>query len=491
MKVAIVGSGPVGIISAYFLLEKNHKVTLFEAGGQSLQTSLLNLDNYEFRTTSAVPEESHSLGGGSNLWMGRIGEFRDTDFLEIKNVRGSDWPFCKADLKPHYDKVASMLTSHTHDDSSLDGFIAKSMGSNLPDSLRIRSFRFINLNSFNVMLDEMRKNMDFDLRLNSYCKQLREVEESKVVVSVTSTDMSYQDIFDAVIVCGGALQSTALMLRSKSLLNFPSAHLVGNGLMEHLDGYVGRLIAKGNTRSFWSHIGSLDQSRQSRILSIPGGFGLAVSDELSIQEQLINAHLEVVPFQNRYYFENLVHPTSHFQANIALRVLASSGYLVERVYKKTVSTLQVAFNKLLGRDIYSLWLKGEEIRFSDSQVTLDRNNPDLVIYDHRLGDQTFTSIRKVLLLLKREFSENKLGKIKLYKFIVNPKKTFYLRPNWHPMGTLRMSKDPETGVVRENFRFGDTHSIYIADSSIFPTGSNANPTFTALALASKLVEDNF
>lgn len=54
---------------------------------------------------------------------------------------------------------------------------------------------------------------------------------------------------------------------------------------------------------------------------------------------------------------------------------------------------------------------------------------------------------------------------------------------WHLLGTCRMGDDAETSVVD---RWGETHGhpgLFIADSSVFVTGSSVNPAATIAALA--------
>ena len=64
-------------------------------------------------------------------------------------------------------------------------------------------------------------------------------------------------------------------------------------------------------------------------------------------------------------------------------------------------------------------------------------------------------------------------------------------PNWHPMGTTRMGADPRYSVVDPNLAIHGTPNCYVLSASVFPTGSNSNPTFTTLALASRLSETEF
>ena len=58
----------------------------------------------------------------------------------------------------------------------------------------------------------------------------------------------------------------------------------------------------------------------------------------------------------------------------------------------------------------------------------------------------------------------------------------------HHLGTTRMSDDPSRGVVDSNCRVHGMSNLYVAGSSVFPTGGFENPTFTILALALRLAD---
>ena len=57
---------------------------------------------------------------------------------------------------------------------------------------------------------------------------------------------------------------------------------------------------------------------------------------------------------------------------------------------------------------------------------------------------------------------------------------------WHHMGTTRMHPDPAKGVVDANCRVHDLANVYVAGSSVFPTGGAAAPTLTLIAFALRL-----
>ena len=56
------------------------------------------------------------------------------------------------------------------------------------------------------------------------------------------------------------------------------------------------------------------------------------------------------------------------------------------------------------------------------------------------------------------------------------------------MGTTRMHADPREGVVDADCRVHAVPNLYIAGSSVFPTGGYANPTLTIVALALRLAD---
>ena len=56
----------------------------------------------------------------------------------------------------------------------------------------------------------------------------------------------------------------------------------------------------------------------------------------------------------------------------------------------------------------------------------------------------------------------------------------------HLMGTCRMGTDPRTSVTDAGGRCHDLDNLYIADGSLFPTSTPANPTLTIQALATRV-----
>lgn len=77
-----------------------------------------------------------------------------------------------------------------------------------------------------------------------------------------------------------------------------------------------------------------------------------------------------------------------------------------------------------------------------------------------------------------------LGSVKLDT--VGDRPRFMIDGCCHHMGTTRMHESPRRGVVDQNCRVHGTENLYVAGSSVFPTGGEVNATLTLIALAARL-----
>ncbi|HEY7295303.1 MAG TPA: GMC family oxidoreductase [Dehalococcoidia bacterium] len=126
----------------------------------------------------------------------------------------------------------------------------------------------------------------------------------------------------------------------------------------------------------------------------------------------------------------------------------------------------------------------EQVPDPANRVTLESNVDHLgqrrarVEWQWSEGDAT--SLRRALDLAAQELARSGVG---------------YFRPaladeppslSHHHMGTTRMHGDPRHGVVDEHCRVHGLANLFVAGSSVFPTGGYANPTLTIVALALRL-----
>ena len=90
--------------------------------------------------------------------------------------------------------------------------------------------------------------------------------------------------------------------------------------------------------------------------------------------------------------------------------------------------------------------------------------------------------------LGTEFGRLKTGRVRAHNWLLADSDAWgkNLWGGNHHMGTTRMADAPRFGVVDKNCRVHEVANLYIAGSSVFPTGGYANPTLTIVALALRL-----
>ena len=479
-NIAIIGGGPTGITLSRSLVSKGFKVDLLEAGTVDSESPELTRESYVFQTQSLIPAGVHKLGGGSNFWIGRIGEFLPLDFSELKGVRPQSFPISYEDLKEFYQEAFGMLTGQIVLDGELVRKESGRLNLSLPPNLQLRIIRYGNKGFFRDSLNLLQGNPRFTLLLGHKCLRITKSTQSSTHESYEILckvqDKTLTKRYNLVIICCGAMQSPALILNSPSVQDPISSNLIGSFLMEHFDGFAGeiywdRRLHSGNLKKLL-----LNKNRETRN---SGGLGLAikVSEALRERHPSINLHLEVIPRQRFYVFD----PAKDFR----FRRLFSFFYLIERIYKKTFSILSSVILSLRGKATYSVWVKAEILPYKDSRISLDEDGVR-VNYSHIVSQKSKLEFVRALQILSEELSKARVGEFRIKTSILEGTDNLFQGHNWHPMGTLKMGSSPANGVVDSNLQLFGSEGVFVADASVFPSGSNGNPTFTAIALGLRL-----
>ena len=80
------------------------------------------------------------------------------------------------------------------------------------------------------------------------------------------------------------------------------------------------------------------------------------------------------------------------------------------------------------------------------------------------------------------------GRLKIEEWVMEDDWGENVRGHYHHMGTTRMASEPSQGVVNAECQVFGTDNLYVAGSSVFPTGGCANPTLTLVALTLRLAD---
>jgi len=188
----------------------------------------------------------------------------------------------------------------------------------------------------------------------------------------------------------------------------------------------------------------------------------------------------------------LIYSLEHYRTKDAshklgymMHALRGSGPLEAARY--ALSRRRLKFGPSLYSDFYSFYKRQlaisiicEDLPESENRVCLDESSTDIhgsagVKITYKMSENTKAmmahGMKNARTLLKA----------------AGATKTFAYGPvrntGWHTMGTCRMGENPELSVVDSS---GEAHSVsnlFIADSSLFPSGSCVNPANTVQALA--------
>ena len=478
--ICVIGAGTISNHLAVELVDRGHKVLVVEAGGLDFESNLLSLKDYKFNSPSMLPENVHRVGGGGNYWIGRIGEFLPKDFEALPGIRSESWPFQIGELEPYYRSVYNkLIKSDLLDHEFINKYFMTSL--QVPTGLGIRPIRYTEPQRLRNLFLEKLTDPTLVLLKNTIVTKIGKDRDGSPKVSIKNTDSQVADLLvKRVIVACGALQSTKLFLNSNEIHTDVNTFPAGAFLMEHLDGYIGDIKVSKQNLDFIKNIAL----NSDRILESKSNLncGLSIIIEPS-DKRNVTVGLEIVNKVVNYNFAPATNGLGSHKRNLFHNI----AFTLERILRKiTGGVVKLFREKLFGLHTYSIWLKAEEIPFKESNVNVDRG-AGVLNYSHKISTETSVAVRQALEKFELLLRTHNLGRVKFYDEVMDASKILQLRPNWHPMGTLRMGR-PGNSVVDENLKLHGVENIYFLSSAVFPTGSNQNPVFTTLALGTRLAD---
>lgn len=139
-----------------------------------------------------------------------------------------------------------------------------------------------------------------------------------------------------------------------------------------------------------------------------------------------------------------------------------------------------------------LWHSMEQTPRPENRVDLGERldalgRPQLQVHWHWPEEDVAQTLRAQS-LFARGLEKAGLGHVE--RFLEKDGSPHLERPmgSHHLMGTTRMHADARQGVVDPQCRVFGTDNLYVAGSSVFPSGGYANPTLTLVALALRLAD---
>jgi choline dehydrogenase-like flavoprotein len=528
--VCIVGTGPAGLSLARELVGQDFRVCLLESGGLDLPDadtrSLAEVETDGEFVQVTADKRNRRFGGNSSYWSVNIGNSQqglrhvpldEVDFEKRDWLPYSGWPFDRNHLVPYYERAQEICKLGPFAYEAEDWEDANSL--RLPfigNRVTTRMFQFgPGAAIYQEIRNEVMRSRNITTYLHANAVELETDETASTVTRVRVACIQGNQFWvkaKLVILATGGVGSAHLLLLSNKTqkTGLGNQHdLVGRFFMDHplVDGGV---FIPANPKIFSSM--ALYDLRQLSKGTVMGG--LSLSNEAMRREQLLNMSMLLLPRPKRY---------RSLEAVSSLKALLSSS---ER-NKESKSILQHVSNVVTGLDeiaiagyhsiaktpqpfwpnlstggwsqlpkkdriydVFDVLHQTEQAPHPDNRVVLgeelDKLGRRKARMQTRWRDIDIRSIRRAQTVFAEEIARAGLGR---YEVELNGELPVIAHEGTsHHMGTTRMDVDPKQGVVDENCRVHSVSNLYIASSSVFPTGGYANPTLTIVALATRLAD---
>lgn len=496
--ICIVGAGAAGLTLAQAFEGSAISVMLIESGGFGSEpdTQALAEGTAEEKPYPFTDSRARRFGGSTTRWSGACLPLDAGDFQRQAWLPHSGWPITLADLQPYYHQARQVFGLP----SQLPPILVSPFHQSPIDSKQVvfsnpldlgRKYRQQIVRSRNITLVTYANVTELiaDADGHRVCRlDIRSLSGCRYVVAPQT-----------VILATGGIENARLLLASnrhcpQGLGNH--CDRVGRFFMEHSLRSVGILPLQQTIQAarFFTDIRMLGRSCSQ------GTFGL--TDKVRSQQQLLNLH-----FRGYRYSPLEDDPSVIVAKQIPAAVmhqgdLALAASLLASLGKRQPSSWSVLpryaawhiWNKINRKARFThmrlqAWI--EQAPDPHNRITLsvqkDALGQPLAHLRLRFGQRMQDSVVRSLQLLDQSLCDHGLGSLQ-YSAEQLQHLTTYDKIGLHHMGTTRMHESPKQGVVDANCKVHGIANLYIAGSSVFPTGGASNPTLTIAAIALRLAD---
>lgn len=464
--VCISGAGPAGITLARVLSKRGKSVALFEGGG--MEYSELSQDLYKGDSVGVqywdfvYNGRLRFLGGTSNHWAGRCAILDRVDFEQRDYLGLPGWPISRDEIHQYLDAACSVL------EISKNSFKASQSEQWSGENFRYSASTHSPPTRFGEKYyPELRDSANIDVYLNANLTNINLNQDLDAAVSFEIRNYDNQkSIFSAgqYVIAMGAIENARLLLNCNKQISggIGNRHgLVGRCFMEHFNVELGRFVADDSP--IWQR-GN-------------GNIQLNPVESFIRKMQIGNAVLDFARYADPVSFGRL------------------------RELKQTIreQVCKSDFITDMSRNILDFDCPGDGVISSlieqtpnpQSRVYLGKENDRFglrrVKLDWQVNAADYKTIRTLGIEVAKEMARSRTARVQLKEFVLDESKEIpEFGQHAHQMGTTRMSEDPRFGVVNKNLQIHGIKNIFIAGSSVFPTGGGANPTLTIVMLSERL-----
>ncbi len=481
-RVCIAGAGAAGITLARELAAGGVDVVLLEGGGLERNEDAQELyrgENSGDFDISLDGCRTRQLGGSTNCWTGWCRRLEPDDFALRSWLEGSGWPVAAAQMEPYYARAHQTVVIGANEFDA-DGMAERAGAPPLgldPELARLIIYQYsapVRFGSF------YRNELESAATLNTYRNaNVVNVALSDDGRSVTALDCStleglrFSVRADHFVLSMGGIENARILLASDQQESAGVGNgngLVGTCFMEHPHYYNRAILALPGD------IDTAFYTTRAKALTFDDASPAGI--EVEYQPAI------VLPAAIRDT-EQLVAMGATLEQINPDKVLGDEEGIQPEQVRRFVRSMPSAM-QLLRLDI-----RAEQRPNPDSRITLSDELDPLgvprVNVAWKVADEDIADVQRTLELWSAALARAQLGRL----WMPNAEGGFSagnVSGGCHHMGTTRMSETAATGVVDGNSRVHGIDNLFVAGSSVFPTGGFANPTLTIVALAHRLAD---
>ncbi|MBI1260789.1 MAG: GMC family oxidoreductase [Rhizobiales bacterium] len=479
--LAIIGAGAAGIAIAREFADRQIngapiRVLLIESGGLEFDAETQGLYDGE-SVGIPYPLDTSRLryfGGSTNHWGGWCRPLDAIDFQKRDWVPHSGWPVTRAELDPFYDRAAALCQIPTprFDDHATWHEDGKNEILPLPGGdVLTRYFLYSPPTRFGVTYRQEIKNAaNITTLLHANVTGIVANPEASAVSSLKIATLSGRHIIvkpGTTILATGGIENARLLLASNSVMKagLGNGHdNVGRYFMEHphVPGQIA-FIGLRDTNLIPPYYRGYTPIGDTTMRAI-----FMFSADYQRRQKTLGTNMAIYP--------------------LFLPGMDIEGQPWRDIEPSIIDLLPQEKNE--DARIFGVSCATEQAPDPASRITLGETRDALgmrqSVIDWRLSAFDHNALSMNIDALARAIGMWGEGRVRV---------GFARRDTWesedqgwgnHHMGTTRISTNPRNGVVDENCKVHGLANLYVAGSSVFPTGGAVNPTLTLLAMALRL-----
>ena len=458
-EVCIIGGGPAGITLALQMAQRGMRVGLLEAGGMAYSEASQSLYAVEQQGLEmyAAQTRQRFFGGTSNHWTGRCRPFDVADFTTPLPTGLPGWPISFDEFNRTLPAAMKIL------DLPEAGFAASNTDMPGGQFVADRYAQSPPTRFAEKYLDAVKSLPNLHVHLNCNLVDIVFDPASGAVRHLVVADYGgHRGKLAAkqFVLATGAIENARLLLNSTTLqsASLPASKWIGRGLMEHLNVDLGTFLPAEGVRA-----SDLQFFTSEAMVTKQGiGRGNVAFGQLT----------EVVSYGRTAAIKN-------FMKNLACNLgVADKVQFISNFQCPGAGTIGTLLEQFPSA-------QGSRVELSEARDALGLRKARVI---WTLAQEDKKTIRHIALAVAKNFAEAGLGFVKLHPAISNEALELPVSPHAHHMGTTRMARSAEWGVVDENCRMFGVRNLYLAGSSLFPTGGGGNPTMPLIQLALRLAD---